>query len=114
MVGEAVTAAERLAAEGIEAEVIDPRTLVPLDLETIVDSVARTGRAVIAHEAVQTRRLRRRDRGRSFRRAAFDYLDAPIAAGGRAVHAGPVQPSARGRLPARGPTRSCARRPHRG
>lgn len=53
MVGEAMTAANTLAENGIEAEVIDPRTLVPLDLDTIVESVARTGRVVIAHEAVR-------------------------------------------------------------
>ena len=53
MVGEAIDAAERLAAEGIEAEVIDPRTLVPLDLDPIAESVRRTGRAVVAHEAVR-------------------------------------------------------------
>ena len=52
MVGEALQAADRLAADGVQAEVIDPRTLVPLDLETIAASVRRTGRAVVAHEAV--------------------------------------------------------------
>ncbi len=51
---DALVAADRLAAEdGIEAEVIDPRTLVPLDLDTICGSVGRTGRLVIAHEAVE-------------------------------------------------------------
>jgi acetoin:2,6-dichlorophenolindophenol oxidoreductase subunit beta len=53
MVGRALEAAERLAADGIEAEVIDPRTLVPLDIETIVESVRRTRRAVAVHDAVQ-------------------------------------------------------------
>src|SRR3954454_2962910 len=52
LVLDALEAADRLAAEdGIEAEVIDPRTLVPLDLAAIVASVERTGRLVIAHEA---------------------------------------------------------------
>lgn len=50
MLHEALRAAERLAQEGIEAEVIDPRTLDPLDIETILASVARTRRAVIAEE----------------------------------------------------------------
>jgi acetoin:2,6-dichlorophenolindophenol oxidoreductase subunit beta len=50
MVIEALAAADAMAAEGIEAEVIDPRTLVPLDEATILDSVARTGRIVIADE----------------------------------------------------------------
>ncbi len=54
MVGAALKAAEKLAMEGIEAEVIDPRTLAPLDLDTIVASVRRTGHLVIAHEAVET------------------------------------------------------------
>ncbi len=53
MVGEALAAAEALAAQGISAEVIDPRTLVPLDLDAIVASAARTGRLVVAHEAVR-------------------------------------------------------------
>ena len=52
LVSESVAAAEELAADGIEVEVIDPRTLVPLDLDAIVDSVARTHRLVVAHEAV--------------------------------------------------------------
>jgi pyruvate/2-oxoglutarate/acetoin dehydrogenase E1 component len=45
-------AADRLARDGVALEVIDVRSLVPLDIETIVDSVARTGRAVVVHEAV--------------------------------------------------------------
>ena len=54
LVHEALAAAERLSAEdGIEAEVIDPRTLVPLDLDAIVSSVERTDRLVVAHEAVE-------------------------------------------------------------
>lgn len=51
MVHEALAAAETLAADGISAEVIDPRTLCPLDMETIRASVAKTGRLVIADEA---------------------------------------------------------------
>jgi pyruvate/2-oxoglutarate/acetoin dehydrogenase E1 component len=50
MVQHAMAAAEQLSAEGIEVEVIDPRTIVPLDIATIVDSVRKTGRLVIAHE----------------------------------------------------------------
>lgn len=45
-------AAEKLAEEGIDVEVVDPRTLQPLDIEAIMQSVAKTGRLVIAHEAV--------------------------------------------------------------
>ena len=50
-VGRALAAAELLAAEGVEAEVIDPRTLVPLDIATIVTSVEKTGRVVLVDQA---------------------------------------------------------------
>jgi pyruvate dehydrogenase E1 component beta subunit len=49
----ALGAAETLAAEGIDAEVIDPRTLQPLDIDAILESVGKTGHLVVAHEAVQ-------------------------------------------------------------
>lgn len=52
MVGTALAAADQLATEGIEAEVVDLRSLLPLDLDTLLGSVARTGRLVVAHEAV--------------------------------------------------------------
>ena len=54
MVREALEAAEDLAREGISLEVIDPRTLVPLDIETILESVKKTGRLVVVDEACQT------------------------------------------------------------
>ncbi len=54
MVGPAAEAAEALAAEGISAEVLDLRTLVPLDERAILASVEKTGRAVIVHEAART------------------------------------------------------------
>lgn len=53
MVGTALSAARELEREGISAEVVDPRTLVPLDIETILASVAKTNRAVVVHEAVR-------------------------------------------------------------
>jgi len=53
MVATALEAAATLAGEGVEAEVIDARSLVPLDLETIVGSARRTGRLVVVHEAVE-------------------------------------------------------------
>ncbi|MBX3031207.1 MAG: alpha-ketoacid dehydrogenase subunit beta [Chloroflexi bacterium] len=52
MMGAALAAADQLAADGIEAEVIDLRSLLPLDLDALLGSVGRTGRLVIAHEAV--------------------------------------------------------------
>ena len=51
MVGKALAAAEALAGEGVEAEVIDPRTLTPLDTDTILASVAKTGRLVLVDQA---------------------------------------------------------------
>ncbi len=53
MVGKALAAAETLAGEGVEAEVIDPRTLVPLDLDTILTSVEKTGRVVLVDQATR-------------------------------------------------------------
>jgi pyruvate/2-oxoglutarate/acetoin dehydrogenase E1 component len=77
LVHEALHAAEELAAEGIEAEVIDPRTLVPLDLDAIVASVRRTGRLVVVHEAV-VRGGVGAEVAAQVQSAAFDYLDAPV------------------------------------
>ena len=91
LVGEALTAAERLAADGIEAEVIDPRTLVPLDLETIADSVRRTGRAVVAHEAVRTGGFGA-ELAAELQAAAFDYLDAPVQRVGAPFMPVPLSP----------------------
>ena len=91
MVGEALEAAQRLAAEGIEAEVIDPRTLVPLDLEPIAASVRRTGRAVIAHEAVTTGGFGA-ELAAEIQNAAFDCLEAPIQRVGAPFTPVPVSP----------------------
>ena len=77
MVGEALAAAERLAADGIQAEVIDPRTLVPLDMGAIVASVERTNRLVVAHEAVRSGGFGAEIAARA-QLAAFDFLDAPV------------------------------------
>lgn len=77
MLSKALTVAEELATEGIELEVIDPRTLVPLDVETIVDSVMRTNRLVICHEPVE-RGGWAGEVAMQVMEHAFDYLDAPI------------------------------------
>jgi acetoin:2,6-dichlorophenolindophenol oxidoreductase subunit beta len=92
MVGEALAAAQRLAAEGIEAEVIDPRTLVPLDLEPIAASVRRTGRAVVAHEAVRAGGFGA-ELAAQLQEAAFDYLEAPIQRVGAPFTPVPLSPS---------------------
>ncbi len=92
MVGEACAAAERLAAEGIEAEVIDPRTLVPLDIDAIVASVRRTGRAVVAHEAVRSGGFGA-ELAAELQAHAFDYLEAPIQRVGAPFTPVPLSPS---------------------
>ena len=53
MVGKALAAAEQLAAEGVSAEVIDPRTLAPLDTATILQSVEKTGRLVVVDQSTR-------------------------------------------------------------
>jgi pyruvate dehydrogenase E1 component beta subunit len=77
MVKKALEAAEILAQAGISAEVLDPRTLVPLDKETLVRSAAKTGRVVVAHEA-----HRRSGPGAEIAAVlaeeAIEYLDGPI------------------------------------
>jgi len=75
--------ADRLAREGIELEVIDPRTLVPLDVETIVESVRKTTRLLVCHEAVE-RGGWAAEVAMSVMPHVFDYLDAPIARVGAA------------------------------
>ncbi len=77
MVKKALDAARELAPEGVECEVIDPRTILPLDEGTILDSVAKTGRAVVVHEAP-----RRGGVGAEIAAVisekAFDVLESPV------------------------------------
>jgi len=77
-VGEALTAATTLEGSGISAEVIDVRTLQPLDLPTIVESVKRTSRLIIASDDVKTGGVGA-EISASVSENAFGYLDAPIA-----------------------------------
>lgn len=77
MVTEALEAAECLATEGIECEVIDLRTVQPLDIETVIASVRRTNRLVVVHEAVRFGGLGG-EIAAQVQEHAFDYLDAPI------------------------------------
>ncbi|HQZ20800.1 MAG TPA: alpha-ketoacid dehydrogenase subunit beta [Thermoflexales bacterium] len=78
MVGRSLEAAEKLKAEGIELEVVDPRTLNPLDEKPIFESVKKTGRVLIVHEAVGTGGYGGELAARIASSEAFDYLDAPI------------------------------------
>jgi pyruvate dehydrogenase E1 component beta subunit len=78
MVGHALAAADELDAEGISLEIVDPRTLQPFDLPTVLASVAKTHRALVVHEAVRFGGV-----GGEYAAAiaehGFDDLDAPVA-----------------------------------
>jgi len=77
MVHKALAAAETLSKQGIDAEVIDPRTLVPLDKQAIVNSVKKTGRIVIVTEDCKTAGVSA-EIAATVAEEALDYLDAPI------------------------------------
>src|SRR6266511_2086193 len=77
LVHEALGAAKEAAEEGISVEVVDSRTLLPLDEETLVESVKKTSRCVVAHEAV-SRMGFGAEVAAVVQHQAFDYLDAPI------------------------------------
>jgi len=77
MVSRALAAAESLACDGIQAELIDPRTLVPLDKELILESVRKTEHLVIVQESVRRGGVAS-DIASVVQAEAFDYLDAPI------------------------------------
>jgi pyruvate/2-oxoglutarate/acetoin dehydrogenase E1 component/TPP-dependent pyruvate/acetoin dehydrogenase alpha subunit len=76
-VAEALKAADHLASDGIEVEVIDPRTLYPLDKETIIESVKKTARAVVVSDAVARFGICA-EISAVLMEEAFDYLDAPV------------------------------------
>jgi len=78
MVPRALEAAQQLAAEGIEASVIDPRTLTPLDATPIVDDVIRTGRALLVQEAPRTAGFMAEIAATIGESPAFGHLRAPI------------------------------------
>ena len=77
MIPRSLCAAEKLAADGIDVEVIDPRTLVPLDRRTILESVRKTEHVVIVQEAVRRGGVAS-DIAAMIQAEAFDYLDSPI------------------------------------
>ena len=92
MVGTCLQAADELAGSGINAEVVDPRTLFPFDAETIIESVRKTGYAVVVDEAVQ-RFGATGELASVITENAFDYLDAPVARIGAADLPIPFSPS---------------------
>ena len=78
MVHDCLKAAERLEAErGVHAEVVDLRSLVPLDIETVLRSVEKTGRCVVASQAIQIGSYTG-DIAATIQELAFDHLDAPV------------------------------------
>ena len=77
MVHESLKAAEALEKDGISVEVVDPRTLVPLDVETLARSVEKTGRALIVHEAVERGGIGA-EISAVLNERVFDYLKAPV------------------------------------
>lgn len=78
MLERAIQAADELAAEGISVEVVDPRTLIPLDKEMIINSVKKTGRLVLVNDAYKTGGYIGEIAAMVTESEAFDYLDAPI------------------------------------
>ncbi len=78
MVPRTLSVAEKLSQEGIEVEVVDPRTLRPLDVDTIATSVAKTGKLLVIHEACQTGGWAGEVIASISSSPAFDYLDAPM------------------------------------
>ncbi|MBK79826.1 MAG: alpha-ketoacid dehydrogenase subunit beta [Gammaproteobacteria bacterium] len=92
MVHEALKAAEQLAELGLDTEVIDPRTLQPFDTATVVDSVRRTHRVMIVHEAVRHGGIGA-EIAATIQEEAFDYLDAPVARVGAPFSPVPFSPA---------------------
>ncbi len=78
MVHKSIEAADILAGEGISVEVVDPRTLKPLDVDTIAKSVIKTGRLLVVHEAVKTAGWAGEVMASVSETPAWDYLDAPM------------------------------------
>jgi pyruvate dehydrogenase E1 component beta subunit len=92
MVHESVKAAAELEAEGLDIEVIDPRTLQPFDTAAVVKSVQKTHRAVVVHEAVRFGGLGG-EIAAQIQEEAFDYLDAPVGRVGAPFSPVPFSPA---------------------
>ena len=78
MVVEAEKAADNLEKDGISVEIIDPRTVQPLDIDTIITSVKKTNRVLVVHEAVEFGGIGA-EISSQIQEFAFDYLDAPVS-----------------------------------
>ncbi len=93
MVHKSLEAAELLAEKGINVEVVDPRTLVPFDTETVVESVKKTSRLLVVHEAVKFGGIGGEIASLVAESEAFDYLDYPIRRLGAAFVPVPYNPT---------------------
>ncbi|MBA7595686.1 2-oxoisovalerate dehydrogenase subunit beta [subsurface metagenome] len=78
MVQRAISASKELKKEGISVEILDPRTLKPYDKKTIIESIKKTGKVIIVHEACKTSGFGAEIAAMISESEAFDYLDAPI------------------------------------
>ena len=104
MVHKALEAAEALANKGISAEVVDLRTVYPLDEETVLRSIEKTSRALVLYESYRFLGIGA-EVAAMIAEKAFEHLDAPVDAAGSAERPGAVLPRSR--------TRSCRRVRHR-
>jgi pyruvate dehydrogenase E1 component beta subunit len=78
MVQRAISASKELEKEGISVEIVDPRTLKPYDKKTIIESIKKTGKVIIVHEACKTSGFGAEIAAMISESESFDYLDAPI------------------------------------
>ena len=92
MVQEAEKAADQLVADGLDVEIIDPRTLQPFDTATVVQSIKKTHRALVAHEAVRFAGFGA-EIAAQIQEEAFDYLDAPVGRVGAPFSPVPFSPA---------------------
>jgi pyruvate dehydrogenase E1 component beta subunit len=92
MAHKALSAADELAAEGIDVEVIDLRSIRPMDTQTVIRSAVKTGRVVCVYEGVKTLGIGAEVSAMLAESEAFDYLDAPIVRLGGAESPIPYNP----------------------
>jgi len=92
MVQESLKAAEELAGEGVDCEVIDLRTVQPLDIDAVTTSARKTGNIVVVHEAVRFGGLGA-EIASQVQEQAFDYLDAPVGRVGAPFTPVPFSPT---------------------
>ena len=98
MVWTALEAAKTLEAEGIDAEVVDLRTLFPMDEETVLESVAKTNKAILLHEATRTGGIGA-EIAAVLSERCFEYLDGPLVRVTAPDTPGALLAAARGVLP---------------